>query len=230
MKNLVLVVIIFLLCALVGYGAAVRFDRVLSPGSTSTPTLDIDGPQGKQYNVILIHVDRLDRPQPRMVSVWFVSLYFIEGAPPTLTLAQIYPTPGNPGPHQSIEGAFSLTQEGTLSPGFWKAIKTLHIQWKGYLLIDDFTVQTVMEWINGPGDFPGVIGATQNNPQESQRILVQTCESFGRLQSHGPAPFDVNDLIPAHFRSDLQMQEALSYWNLLTTSTLPIKCDVLLAP
>ena len=191
---------------------------------------EVAGPLQTEYKLILIHVDRMDRPQPRMISVWFVSLFFVENSPPTLTFAQMYPTPANPGIHQSFERSFSLTQEGEPSPGFWKVVKTLGVGWDGYLLVDDFTVQKVMEWTNGAGDFPGLLGATQDHPEESKRVLMETCLSLGGIAHRKPVPFPLSDLMPAHFRSNLLMADALTYWNEMTNSDQPIGCDVVLAP
>lgn len=228
MKGLVLVIIIFLICALVGYQVAIYLapiDDGPGPGTNA----EVANP-GNGLSVILIHVDHLDRSQPRLVSVWYVSLFFVDGAPPRVALAQMYPAPGIPGRNQAFERSFSLTREGDPSPIFLRGLKSQDIQWEGYLLIDDFTVQNVMEWTNGAGDFTGLLGSTQSNPVESERVLKHTCEDFGQLEQHGPAPFSINDLMPAHFRSDLSMDEAWSYWNSITTSEAPIRCDVLLAP
>jgi hypothetical protein len=230
MKRLILVLIIFIIFALVGYQLAILINGLIQGGPPENIPTDVAGSQGKQFNVILIHVDRLDRPQPRFVSAWYISLYLLEGAPPTLSLVQIYPYPKNPGINDAFERSFSLTRQGDLSPGFWKTVKTLNVKWQGFLLIDDFTVQNVMEWTNGPGDYPGLIGATQNNREESERVLKQMCQSFGGIAKRGPAPFALSDLIPAHFRLNLRMEDALLYWNQMTTSKVPIICDVLVAP
>jgi hypothetical protein len=142
----------------------------------------------------------------------------------------MYPAPGIEGRDQAYERSFSLTRDNDPSPAFWRILKSQNIHWEGYLLVDDFAVQNVMEWTNGAGDFPGLLGSTQLNPLESEQALKHMCEDFSRLKEHGPAPFSINDLMPAHFRTDLSMDKALSYWEMMTTSRVPIKCDVVLAP
>lgn len=228
MKGLVLVIIIFLLCALVGYQVADYLGPFIDDSGLEANT-DVSNPRN-DLSVILIHVDRLDLSQPRIVSVWYMSIFFAEGAPPRVTLAQMYPAPGIAGRNQAFERSFSLTHDGKPSPVFLRALKNQDIQWEGYLLVDDYTVQSIMEWTNGAGDFPGLLGSTQNNPLESEQALKHTCEDFSHLAEHGPAPFSINDLMPDHFRTDLSMDTALRYWEIMTTSAVPIKCDVVLAP
>lgn len=228
MKGLVLVIIIFLLCALVGYQVA----NYLGP-FIGDPGLEANSEVASSRNelsVILIHVDRLDLSQPRIVSVWYVSLFFADSAPPRVALAQMYPAPGIAGRNQAFERSFSLTHDGKPSPVFLRALKNQDIQREGYLLVDDFSVQSIMEWTNGAGDYPGLLGSAQSHPLESEQALKHACEDFSRLEEHGPAPFSINDLLPAHFRTDLSMDKALRYWEIMTTSEAPIRCDVVLAP
>jgi hypothetical protein len=231
MKGVILVIIVFLICAFVGYQVAMQFHELsgINPEATMTAPGAAGLPQ-KEYKIILIHVDRLDRPQPRMISVWFISFFFVEGNPPTLTFAQMYPNPANPENHQAFERGFSLTPKGDPAAGFWRVVKTWHIEANGYLLVDDFAVQKVMEWTNGAGDFPGLIGATQDHPDDSERVLMDTCRSVGGIANRTPAPFEFSDLFPGHFRSNLMMADAVMYWTSLTNTTLPIDCDVVLAP
>lgn len=230
MRGVILIIVVFLFFAFIGYQIAFNSDgsSILEAFFTSTPA-ENESPEN-QLRAIVIHVNRMDQDQPKMVSAWFFSVLFAEGTPPTVTIAQIYPIPGNPERHQSLERSFSVTREGNPSPIFWRAIKTQNIEWEGYLMIDDFTVQTLMSWLNGAGDFSGLLGATQNSPRESYNILINTCQSLGQLSKRDPMPFGMNDFVPAHFRSDLSMEKALSYWDAVTKSTIPIKCDVVLAP
>ncbi len=227
MKRLVLAIIIFLIFALVGFQIAIRIDELLNRGlPTQTPSAD--SANSKHYNVVLIHVDRLDLPEPRLVSVWFISVYLFDGSPPALTIAQMYPTPGNTEVYDAFRRSFSLTRDGEPSAGFWRVVKTRKIEWNGYLLVDDFTVQKVMEWTNGPGEYPGLLGAVQNNPDQTHSDLMQMCRSLGGIANRNPAPFQLSDLAPDHFRSNLRMEEGITYWHKMTTTKQPMECDIVL--
>ncbi len=226
MKGLILVIIIFLICAVIGFQVANSLDKSPIAGQENAAVTN-DGTQVQQHNLIVVHVDRLDSQEPRLLSVWFVSLFFVDGSPPVLTIAPIYPARSEER-SRSIENAFSLESNGDPSSGFWKVIRSMRFKWEAFLLVDDFAVQKVMEWTNGPGDYPPVLENAQNDPETSQQVLIQTCQSVGGIANRGAAPFEWKDLAPAHLRSNLRMELALIYWNNLTTSELPINCDVLM--
>ncbi len=229
MKGLILVIIIFLICAVIGYEVAVHLSESAVTGQ-GTAVATADGVRGVQHNLVIIQVDDLDSQQPRMVSAWFLSLFFVNGASPTVTLAQMYPTRANAAIVQSFERSFSLDAQGDPSPAFWKAVSALKIRWEGYILVDNVTIQKVMEWTNGPGTYPALLGTTQDHPQESKQTILTTCQSIGGIANRGKAPFEWADIVPDHFRSDLRMEVAITYWNEMTRTNMPVNCQVLLAP
>src|SRR5690554_2054840 len=96
----VVVLLIFFACAAVGYSIASRFD-LLELEATIEP---VESEAGEQYRLLIVQVDQLDASQPRLVSVWYVSLFFIENAPATLTFAQLY------APYSTAESAQRLEQ------------------------------------------------------------------------------------------------------------------------
>jgi hypothetical protein len=224
MKGLILVIFIFIICALIGFQVANWLDQsnVIDQESSVKPT---EFSQARQYSLMVVHVDRLDNPDPRLMSVWFVSLFFVDGSPPILTIAPIFPSHSRAA-DQALGRAFSLDGQGEPNQNFWKTIRSKKFKWDAFLLVDDFTVQKVMEWTNGPGNYPQVLENVQNDPAGSKQVLIQTCQSIGRISERGKAPFQLGDLAPAHLHSNLRMELALDYWNKLTTSELPIGCEV----
>ncbi len=226
MKGLILVILIFIICAVIGF----QIPRILGPRHPEDPTSQVvptSSSQVQQHTLIVVHVDRLDSQQPKLMSVWFVSLFFVDGSPPVLTIAPIYPAHST-ARSKAIENAFSLTNKGLPSPGFSKAIDALRFKWEAFLVVDDSTVQRVMEWTNGPGNYPELLENALNDPAESQQVLTQTCQSVGGIANRGEAPFEWNEVVPNHFHSNLAMELALTYWNNLTTSVLPVDCEILL--
>jgi hypothetical protein len=226
MKGLILVIIIFLIFAVIGFQIANSLDQssIVGQKNESIPT---SGTQVQQHNLIVVHVDRLESQEPRLMSVWFVSLFLVDGSPPVLTIAPIYPAHSD-ARNRVIDKAFSLAPDRTPSLAFWKVISSMKFKWEAFLVVDDFTVQKVMEWTNGPGNFPQLLENAQDDPGQSQQVLTQTCQAIGASTNREDAPFEWKDLVPAHFHSNLRMELALSYWNDLTTSVLPIDCVVLM--
>jgi hypothetical protein len=146
MKNLVLIlliIIIFFACAVLGYQFALNNDN-----GRATQVSD----PREQHRLIVIHVDALDSASPRIVSVWFLSLFFHEGLPPTISLAKIFPA-SDALTSQVMERAFSLNRDNDPPATFWQTIRAQNIQWDDYMVLDQVTVNRVFGWILGPGDY-----------------------------------------------------------------------------
>jgi hypothetical protein len=225
MKNVIFIIIIiavFLACGTVGY----QFANQIDPGLAATPTSP--GPEiGKQeqHNLVIVHVDQLDSRKPKLVSIWFVSLFFMENVSPTLTFAQIYPSQTNAKLNQALERSFNLNDNGDPQGGFWKTISGLRIKWEGYLLVDNVTAQTALEWVDGPADYVSILSGGANRTPVTSQFVMQTCTSLSGLAKRKTDPFTWGALVPNHFRSDLRMEVALSYWNRVT-SLSDARCEV----
>jgi len=222
MKNLVLIlliIIIFFACAVLGYQFALNNDN-----GRATQVSD----PREQHRLIVIHVDALDSASPRIVSVWFLSLFFHEGLPPTISLAKIFPA-SDALTSQVMERAFSLNRDNDPPATFWQTIRAQNIQWDDYMVLDQVTVNRVFGWILGPGDYNWVNTALQENPDEVKRLLTQACEGLGGIDNRETQAFSWGDLVPVHFHSRIPMEEALAYWEQITKSKEPVRCDVVVA-
>jgi hypothetical protein len=224
---LLLVILIFVFCAVIGYQVANQMSPTQATAQVATAGADL---KGEQHKLVLVYVDQLGDQQPKLISVWFISLFFLEGAPPTLTFAQIYPTRSNPNMNQAIEQSFALDGQGDPVNAFWQTIQALKIKWEGFLIVDNQTAQRVMEWVNGTGNYISILTNMPDHPTEGQQLLTQTCKLISGISNRQTAPFVWGDLVPAHFRSNLRMEVALAYWNRVTTSTQEARCEILMAP
>lgn len=226
MKNAVIfliVILVFLVCGYVGYQLATRIDpaRIALTGATPGRT-----GQGEQHNLVIIQVDQLDSAQPRLVSVWFASLFFMEGESPRLSFGQLFPTRSDPSQNQSIARSFGLDGQGDPSTGFWRSLDSLKIKWEGYLLVDNITVQRVLEWINGPGDYPAILSSGAENSAARSQLAGRSCKAVAGIDKRQGPSLQWGDLVPAHFRSNLRMEDALAYWNRVTTA-IGAQCEIL---
>ena len=85
MKNLLLllfVIMIFFACAFVGYEAMTRIDQQPAEG---TPVVVNTVSADTLHYFVLMQVDSLNTPTPRLTALWFLSLYLTDGHPPTVT-------------------------------------------------------------------------------------------------------------------------------------------------
>lgn len=217
----VVVLLIFFACAAVGYSIASRFD-LLELEATIEP---VESEAGEQYRLLIVQVDQLDASQPRLVSVWYVSLFFIENAPATLTFAQLYAPYSTAESAQRLEQSFSMIPDGGPAPAFLRTVERFRIGWDSYVVVDYFSTQRMLEWINGPGSY----AAAFETPEETTALLTRTCESLKALSNRENPPFDWTGLAPDHFRSNLRMEIGLAYWNRMTGLEQAIRCDLILA-
>jgi hypothetical protein len=229
MKGLLLflvILVVFSACAWLGYQAANRVDLAQVPNQEG-----VDPDQGGsfnegQHNLIVVHVDHMSGVNPQLVSVWYVSLSFLNDTRPHMDMGRLYPSGATPELAQELERSFSLLPNGEPSRGFWNAVKDGGFQWENFLVVDNATVQMVLGWINGPGDYPAILGGPAEQAVVFKDVLMRTCDTMGKLDSRGKAPFSWGDLVPAHLHSNLRMEIALAYWNEITRADQPVICLV----
>jgi hypothetical protein len=226
MKNLLLVVvviIVFFACATIGYNVATRFDHpqqadLPAPAATA-------GTNNEQYNMLIVQVNQLDAEKPELVSVWFISLFFQEDSAPLITFAQLYAPWSGTTSARLLSKTFSLDANGEPAQGFWKAIQSQKIKWDAYFVVDDFSVQRTLEWLNGPGDYISPL----NTAADTNTLVGQICRSMAGINVREGSAFDWNGLAPLHFRSNLRMEIGMGYWNRVTGASKPVTCDTVLA-
>ena len=226
MKKVIIVLLaslVFVACGFIGYQLANRVNPAKIPAS-STASGRVG--QGEQHNLVVLQVDRLDSYQPKLVSIWFASLYFMDSDPPMLTLGQLYPTLSNNNINQSIARSFALDGEGEPSTGFWRNLDVYKINWEGYLLVDAVTMQRVMEWVNGPGDYIALLSSGPESSDERNQLAGQSCQRIAGIDTRQDPALQWGDLVPDHFRSNLHMEDALAYWNRVTTAR-DARCEIL---
>jgi hypothetical protein len=223
---LLIVILIFFGCATLGYQIANVQDASMGKAAAT----DSDGMRSEQHNLILLRVDRLNDEQPRLISVWFVSLFFVNDIPSTLTLAEIYPPKTPTGASRSLERSFALSSNGDPAPGFWNTLEVYKIQWESFVMIDTVGAEELLEWLIGPGDYQSVLQAAEVDQRESQRLVEQICGSIVSAKSRDIGLFNWTTLAPQHFRSSLRMETGLSYWSRMTSAEKPVRCEILMAP
>jgi len=113
------------------------------------PTL-VEGSQPvQQNNILLIGVDDLEEPAPRLESAWLV-LYLAQA--PHFTLMQIYPakTSGSgdaSSPEVDLASLFQSDSHGSPGPDFFSELKTRGLWWSGYIILDRFALAEAIDLI-----------------------------------------------------------------------------------
>lgn len=226
MKNilrLVLIVFCFTVFAALGFGLADWNSSGSAQSTTSAPVTS----EPKQHNFILVHVDQMDGAQPRLISVWFLSYLLMEQSRPRIVMAQIYPSDAG----NNLQAAFSLNDQGEPVDAFWRQMRALNVvKWDGYLMMDNLTVQRILEWTQGPGNYTSAFADTMQDIHLEKTLLQSTCDDITGIDLRERSDLHWDDLVPSHLHTDLKMDVALTYWKQITNAPGMDRCDVILTP
>jgi hypothetical protein len=218
---LLLLLLVFIGCAVLGFQAANK----LNPTPTAAKGVGpVDGVQGEQHNLLIVRVDRFDAAQPRLISIWFVSLFFLQDTPTILTLAQIYPDSSSQA--GSLAESFAFSAQGDPDRAFWEALSVYGFHWESYVVLDTEGANLFLQWLVGPGDFTAALEAASTSRDNSRRMVEQTCQSIADASNRELGEFNWSALAPAHFRSDMRLEAGLAYWDRLV-DTGPARCEIL---
>jgi len=230
MKNilvLLIILLVFVACATLGFTLMSRVDQERAAGQTAA--LSTVTP-GNQHYFVLIQVDELTAPSPRLAGAWFVSLFATEGHPPTLTFTQVYPSQSHPERDQALERAFALDSQRNPSAGFWNEMQTFQIASEGYLLVDNQGLEHVFGWLGETQGLDPVSMDILMQSQDRARRMQAGCQAVALQSTQPDRPFTWDDLLPDHFQSNLRMEMALAYWQNAMNSGDTIRCEVFQAP
>jgi hypothetical protein len=229
MRRLILLLVIILVfagCAIVGYNIASKINPPVESG-----VLGQEGgappPQVEQHNFMIVRVDDLLAEKPSLISVWYVSLFIVNKDPSSLTLAQIYP-PRVPSPKSvTLSRAFSVSAERDPVPAFWSSVKQYGFNWEGYIMYDTEGANLFLQWLVGPNDFQGALDEAAKDPDNSLRMAEQTCQSITDSSGRSIGQFDWGQVVPNHFRSSIRLETGLAYWDRMTKKGSSVTCEFL---
>jgi hypothetical protein len=79
-------------------------------------------------------------------------------------------------------------------------------------------------------DFQGALEESAKNDENSLRMAQQVCQSITDASGRSLGQFSWSQVIPDHFRSDLQLATALAYWDRMTDPAQSVRCEFLPSP
>lgn len=221
MRKLLLILSIFAFLACLAAGIFIAQKSLESAGEMGN-TAEISRPASPhQQNILLIHIDQLEKNQPELISVWGLILYFPE---PKIILQPIYPSPiGEESfPFRSLK----ITAAKTLNPRFIQQVSLqTQMAWDNYILMDHqalsfFAAELTSDEVFSPSDqTDGVIAI--------ERVyLSRLCKQFVEFEETAFQKVHWSLIIPDHWSSNLPFDEAILHWEKLTSPQSPIKCEV----
>jgi hypothetical protein len=226
---LLVTIAVFIGCAVIGFQIA---QTVGGPGVDPNGPAPVISPGQEQHNFMLVRADDLGSGKPELVSVWFVSLYFTKDTPTPslLSLAQIYPPKAASPKSNSLVREFTLTPEGEPQPAFWDAVRRYELSWEGYLLFDTEGANQFLQWLVGPSDFHKALEDAPKSADKSRIMAEQICRSIADSTGKPISDFNWNQVVPRHFRTNLGLEAGLSYWDWMTNTGHPVRCEFLPRP
>ena len=192
-----------------------------------------------QMNLLIIGVNHLQAPQPRLEAVWIAMT--LPGSP-RLTLMPVYPSGSAAGaesnPDQSLTRLFELDENGRPSPLFLSALKTNGLWWSGYLLVDQIALIELVEFVNdldveAEAPINGVLAVTgqPDSEEDGPRALAGQTELAAELCRRtlriSPS-VDLTPLFalfPSHARTDLDASDLASAWIKLREMNHGLSCE-----
>ena len=222
---ILVILIIFFLCALFGFAGAKSGWQAFNlslPSTSSTPAPVINT---VQHNFLVIRVDDLQSSRPVLVSAWIFFTTFTD--PPYMIMKILYPNPRQDG----IAASFAIDANGKLSPQFEQEIKKLNFPWDGYLVLDSQGLQKINRWIlDQPLETPPY--DPQNMPDgfttyvNDSRQWLLFCQNMpGMAQRQNTLSW--REITPANLRTDLSFETLILFWDYMTRSNAPPYCEVI---
>jgi len=193
-----------------------------------------------QRNILVIGVDNLEAPAPRLESVWLI-LYLTET--PIFTLMPLYPsvlteTGQPPQEDRLLAENFGLEANGLPVETFLATLKEWGIWWSAYILLDEAAMVQGMGLVaqmdaglrlEGEQLFTDIPSPWEdfNAAYKGQTWLVQRlCASATLRQAKDIDLSPFFNLIPHHLRTDLNAPQIAAEWLDFMAHGGGIRCEL----
>jgi hypothetical protein len=243
-SNLSAYAILFGICMLAGgwFGfTAAQIGPQGSPIQPSSHTAIPDAPANGQRNLLVIGVDRLDHPSPRLESAWLV-VYFPGRTP--ITFLPLYPQAAGEARRgiASLDKSFELTETGLPGESFFEQLSREQILWNHVLVLDELGLVGLLDYLGGVqlhGQFVDGKSALEETPRAWQdqegavagqnRLLQAACLQAGsRFRPKDALQF--LQLVGDHLRSDVDLSELIQDWFSQVEGEPVLRCEFPLNP
>ncbi|MEN6434718.1 MAG: hypothetical protein ABFD58_02770 [Anaerolineaceae bacterium] len=201
-----------------------------TPTPVLLPTRTAGAPGTGQTNLVLLRVDDLSSPTPRLISIWIAFLGPADY--PGLTVMALYPNLENPAQIQPLADSFALGSDNLPVPEFWQQLAAFNFTWDGYLLADTQAISPILGWINNTQTALTAQPATDGEGyrvilEEETSVFKEICVTLSdTAEVSGQAP-DWGSIIPLHMRTDMTFEAMMYSWGKLNTPGAVTPCYIL---
>jgi hypothetical protein len=238
---ILLAVIIIISCLALGYfvGNLTLQDNsspIYSPSQTKQVSTMLPDNPG-QFNLLFVMADNLENPQPLLESVWAAG-FLPESS--EIYLVLLYPSTDNEGIPGKLSSAFSISS-GKLNDHFLDILDAYHIRLDGYFVSDQNGAILWINWLGGVdladgrgtqdgltiiNELPDPWKDPALSRQTQLKIIAGICGRLSRLTTDSNIFQVVSTLVPAHFYSNLSLENAASYWQKMISGSKRLNCQV----
>jgi hypothetical protein len=216
---------VFLVFAIIGFGLAYYFRFRLPTQVTAAPQQDLLV-ENSQQNLLVIHIDDLQDPDPNLISVWVV--FFVSHDRTYLSFKSLYPDPLSNHYAIQVDNRFSLNQEGMPGEDFLEWVQKQSPRWTAFLIIDQVGLDSIASYLNSP-ELEQIVPRNHDQLtavwQQEARLIDHLCQ-YMQLDTEKTTKFEWKQLIPEHIRSDLTIENALQVWDQIEIKNATPHCEV----
>jgi hypothetical protein len=238
------IIAILCICAFIACTAIGFLSGIGEPKSPQTPAANppknsqrtVTPPQYRnQQNLILMQVDNLAAPRPRLEAAWLM-IYMPNQ--PDVNLLMLYPS--NKESYKKLADKFKLTPSRELDADFNNTLLSFGFGYQGFIIVDETGFTNWIDWLGGvdvgSGKQDGLAVLKQlpmpwtdiDNAVTRQKI---TSNSICNVMSLLPMETDWSallvELMPAHLLSNLTLQDAVTTWQHMKDGQARFHCVVL---
>jgi hypothetical protein len=230
----VFLVTTFLISLLAGFTAGTFFFQYkIKSAQTSSVNTGVNHFPGKQENIWIIVVDRLNIATPKIVGIWLFAYI------PNYTSIKplpLYPS-DNSQQDADLVNAFRVTSDRKVAPEFWNYLQNHNYPAQDYIVFDEIAVASIINIFGGVSvqgkhlsglEALAQLPKTWDDPRGSLHgqitLMDSVCKSI--LNSHTfPDMFKLQIDVRKHITSNLDMGKKSKEWQTMIASGNRKVCD-----
>lgn len=211
--RILIIISLFFICLLLG----AKWADITLIGNENI-VINPDTQHDDQKKILIFVVDRFDKKNPELLSVWSVVIYYQDAK--GITLIPISIEKGEP--LKEIKRSFVLTADKDLHVKTIKYMNTKYkSKWDTYLILDNFSANYLLGWITN-----NAFEVVSTEPSDGYSHIENMCNIISENKLSSIDTLDWPLITPDHLKTNLSIESIRDLWeNLLGEEQ--ILCEVI---
>lgn len=172
--------------------------------------------QDEQIQILVFVVGDLTQKNPVLTSAWSLIMYY-QDSKGVMFVPLVNEKQDD---YIDYKRSFTLTSENEPLNKTIKFFNTrFKTKWGYYLVLDNFSANYLFNWM-----VDNTSGVTYETQPEESDMVDSVCQKISHNQLKALDSIDWNSLLPAHFVSNLTLEDLNNYWQILLDSN-QLLCD-----